>query len=173
MKTRNMVLVSMAFILTTALMVSFSMSKVNLLIQGKEMPVFFGEELIVQNAEKAVGALKVEKAVRVGRAVKAQVTPAPKISAPLPIFPPKVTYQVLPQYPMTILERGLSGTTLLSIYVGLNGKPEKVELKSSSGLAEMDQSAIAAVSQWIFEPARQGGQAIASWFEIPVRFEVK
>lgn len=177
MRTKTGVLVGMVFILAAALMVSFSMSRSNVFVQSREMPVFFGEELIVNKVAETSVAMPVSIVVAkplVAKVAKAQVVPAPapKVAAPFPIFPPKISYQVLPQYSMRALEKGLSGTTLLSVYIGVSGKPEKVAVKSSSGVAELDRSAQAAVSKWIFEPASQGGQAIASWFEVPVRFSI-
>lgn len=174
MSARNLSLVAVGIILLAALTVGFLVSRPALWVRNRNIPVFAGEEITVKavTAIKSKTALKVERAVK---AVKAKTMPVlePKLATPLPIFPPKIFYRVLPEYPVSALEQGLEGTTLLSIYIGAAGKPEKVEIKSSSGVAELDQSAVAAVSEWKFNPASQGGAAIASWFEIPVRFEVK
>lgn len=154
-------------------------------VTTKSIPVFVGEEVTVRKA--AESTIVVEKVFRAERALKAKKVafakasmakgvaplPTPKVTAPLPIIPPSVTFKVLPSYPVSALEKGLEGTILLSIYVGLNGQPERIEAKVSSGVQELDEAAIGAVSQWRFSPATQGGQAIASWYEIPVRFEVK
>jgi protein TonB len=126
--------------------------------------VFAGEEVLVSSVAKP--------AVQVASKAISAPTPMPTAVAPLPIFPPKIIYSVLPQYPSSALSQGLEGTTLLSVYVGLNGAAEKVEVKASSGLAELDDAAAAAVAQWKFNPALQGGTAIASCFEVPVRFDV-
>lgn len=141
-------------------------------------PVFMGEEILVQRGVKAVTAVKGITAVRTERAVTAVKAttapmPTPKVAAPLPIIPPAVTFKVLPEYPASALEKSLGGMVVLSVYVGLNGQPEKIETKVSSGIAEMDGSAAKAVSQWRFNPASRGGTAMASWFEVPVRFEIK
>jgi len=178
MKTNNLTLVAIGIILIAALMVSFLMSRSSVLVQKKEMPIFMGD-LVVINKAPAVEAAKVSPAtVAASKAIampKAASTPMPqpKVVTPLPIMPPKISYRVLPQYPKSALQKGLAGTTVLSIYVGLNGNPEKVEVKSSSGVAELDQSAVTAVSQWKFNPATLGSNALASWFEVPIRFEVK
>ncbi|MFH1684472.1 MAG: energy transducer TonB [Candidatus Margulisiibacteriota bacterium] len=175
MKTKNVSLVAVGVILIAAVMVSFLMSRTSSFVQKSEMPLFMGQEMVVQN--KAVGvveAVKVAKAVRINRAVKAvsNPMPQPKVAAPLPIFPPKVSFSVLPQYPVTALEQGLQGTTILSIYVGMSGAAEDVQIKASSGVSELDQSAVAAATQWKFNPAAQGGSALASWFEVPVSFRI-
>jgi protein TonB len=80
--------------------------------------------------------------------------------------------QILPPYPPLALEQGLSGTTLLSVFIGVSGVPEKVEVRNSSGVAEFDHAATQAVFKWQFSPATQAGVAVASWLDIPVRFEV-
>jgi protein TonB len=117
--------------------------------------------------------IKVERAVKAEKAIWAAKAPMPQAAQPLPIVPPAITFKVLPSYPSAVLEKGRKGMVLLSVYVGLSGQPEKVEVKSSSGVAELDKSATEAVSQWKFSPAIQGGSALASWFEVPVRFEIK
>ncbi len=145
----------------------------------KSVPVFMGEEIVVNRAIKADKAFMIEKAVRVERALKVerainvQTAPMPKFVAPLPIVPPSITFKVLPAYPSTALEKNLQGMVLLSVYVGLSGQPERIETRTSSGIAELDDSAARAVSQWKFAPATQGGAALSSWFEVPVRFELK
>jgi TonB family protein len=164
MKTKTLSLISIAAVLTAAVMVSYLMTRPALFVKESSIPIFMGEELIIQKAaEKTVTAVKVQSVP----------APVPKVAAPLPILPPRVSYRVLPEYPVSALQQGLQGTAILSIYVGLSGAAERVELKSSSGVAELDRSAVAAVSEWKFNPAIRGGAAIASWFEVPVRFAIK
>lgn len=127
-------------------------------------PVFIGDEVMVQRVAPA-RTMAVETATA--------PLPVPPMAAPLPIVPPSISYKVLPVYPASALAKGLEGAVLLSVYVGLNGQPEKVETKVSSGMKEFDASAVKAVSEWKFTPAAQGGAAMASWYEVPVRFEVK
>ncbi|MBU0671905.1 MAG: energy transducer TonB [Candidatus Margulisbacteria bacterium] len=181
MKTDKLSIVAIGSILIAAIMVGYIVARPAIFVEKKSAPIFMGEELTVkrgvegirgqQRAIEVKKAVRVEKAVRAERAVKAESIPMvqPKV---LPIIPPMISYRVLPEYPMSALEKGLTGTTILSIYVGMAGSPDKVEVKASSGVAELDQSAITAVSQWKFSPAAQGGQALASWFEVPVRFEL-
>ncbi|MDD5383211.1 MAG: energy transducer TonB [Candidatus Margulisbacteria bacterium] len=135
---------------------------------GKEL-VFLGETVTVNQAAKTISAVPAKQAIR----TVSVPAPAPQIAAPLPIMPPVITFKVLPVYPAAALQKGLEGTALLSVYIGLNGQPEKVEVKTSSGVPEFDGSAVQAVEQWRFTPAAQGSAALASWYEIPVRFEVK
>ena len=158
MKTKAIYFVKISLILLAAVAVSYLISRPNIFVPRKSVPMFVGQEIL--------------KAAQVAK-VKVVPVPAPKVVVPLPIFPPKVSFKVLPQYPASALQQGLGGAVLLSVYIGANGSPGQVQVKTSSGIAELDKSAVAAVSQWRFEPASQGGRAIASWYELPIRFEVK
>lgn len=164
MKTKTMSLVTLGIILVAAVAVSYLVSRPMAMEREKVVPVFMGGELTVPN--------KIVKPISLTKVISAPI-PQPEISAPLPIVPPGISYRVLPQYPASALKQGLEGVTVLSVYIGLNGTIQNVGVKSSSGVAELDQSAMAAVSQWKFNPASQGGTALASWFELPVRFTLQ
>ena len=173
MRDKNMVLVAVGMILVSAIIVGYLVAKPIGFAQKKEAPIFWGEEIAVQSKSATLIGQKVSpKASAVVRATKvigATPTPQPKV---LPIFPPSISYSVLPEYPVSALQKGLAGTTVLSIYVGLQGKPEMIKVKTSSGVSELDRAASLAVSKWQFSPAMQGGAAIASWFEVPVSFVI-
>jgi len=132
-------------------------------------PVFTDEVTIVNKV------MPVERS-NIVSAVKTVVVPVlkPGTPAPLPpVLPPKVIYKVMPVYPLSALEKCSEGTVILSVYIGASGIPEKIENKVSSGIVELDESAANAVSQWRFDPASRGSQAIDCWFEIPVSFRIK
>jgi protein TonB len=175
MRAKTLPLVGIGMMLVATVAVGYLVSRPALFVGQKSMPVFMGEGITVQRASKGITAIKAERAVKVERAMKAVSQPVtqPKIAAPLPILPPQVSCRILPEYPLSALEQGRQGTALLSVYVGVSGTPERIEIRSSSGVSELDRSALAAVSQWKFAPATQGGRAMASWFELPVRFEIK
>jgi periplasmic protein TonB len=61
---------------------------------------------------------------------------------------------------------------LLRVYVLPSGQPEVVELKHSSGSSRLDESALSAVRQWRFVPARRGSEAVAAWVVVPVSFSL-
>lgn len=132
------------------------------LSQKHQVPAFqFTEELIVYPS-----AVKVQ--------AKAETVPAPKPAvAPLPLIPPRVIFKTLPLYPESALAKGLEGTVLLSVFVSKSGDTGKVEVSNSSGVAELDNAAVSAVSEWKFEAASQGGAAVESWYKIPVTFKIK
>ena len=131
-------------------------------------PVFAGEEIQVIRPT----AVKTATVVAAKTAV-VQPTMQPIRSVPLPIVPPSVTQQITPVYPQAALDNAQEGQVLLSVYIGDNGQPWKVEVKNSSGNNDLDLAAISALWQWRFSPASQSGAAIASWFEIPVKFALQ
>ena len=134
-------------------------------------PVFIGEEVAVRGQVKANEGMRAGTAIKAIEVPKAIAQPAPvQSSLPLPMVPPSVTNKVLPAYPATALSNGVEGVALLSVLVGLSGQAERIEVKASSGAAELDAAAVQAVQQWRFSPAARGGAALASWFELPVRF---
>jgi protein TonB len=47
-----------------------------------------------------------------------------------------------------------------------------VRLHTSSGSSLLDDAAIAAVNKWRFVPARQGGNPVAAWVQVPVAFKL-
>lgn len=144
---------------------------------SSNVPIFMGEEVTVHKTATMTPAISLTKPLAVSRAKDAAVVrvvpvPQPKV-VPLPIVPPSIAASVLPVYPAKALADGREGLVLLSVYIGLTGQPEEIETKTSSGYPELDSAATQAVAQWKFFSATQGGQALASWFEIPVRFVIK
>jgi TonB family protein len=134
-------------------------------------PVFIGEEMTVRGQGKANVGMKAGRAIKAIEVPKALTQPSPvQTSLPLPIVPPSVTSQVLPAYPATALQHGVEGAVVLSVLVGLSGQADQIMVKASSGAEALDAAAVQAVKQWRFSPAAQGGSALASWFELPVRF---
>ena len=184
MRVNQKYMVAVDIILLVAIITGYFIAKTAIFEKKSELPVFIGEGIFVQQgAEVLKGVQPVKKVIKVKKAVQAkpaldasksvaQPLPQPKAAAPLPIVPPKISYGILPQYPASALQEGLEGTAILSIYIGSSGKAENIEVRSSSGASELDKAAVSAVSQWEFNPATQGGTAISSWFEVPVRFVI-
>jgi len=111
-----------------------------------------------------------------------QPSPAPTASvavpAPAPVVstPPRFTGAGLdnPQAEYPLMSRRLkeSGRVVLRVLVDPAGRPDKIELDRSSGFTRLDESALAAVRQWHFIPARQGDQAVAQWVNVSIPFEL-
>lgn len=75
-----------------------------------------------------------------------------------------------PVYPRMSRRLGEQGTVVLHVLISGQGLPERVELRTSSGFARLDQSALDAVPRWRFVPGQRQGVPEAMWFNVPVRF---
>lgn len=78
-----------------------------------------------------------------------------------------------PPYPYQARTRGHEGLVVLAAEVREDGRVNSIRLKRSSGYSSLDQSALATVRSWLFEPAKRLGMAVASVVEIPVRFSLQ
>ena len=82
---------------------------------------------------------------------------------------PRVTHQVNPVYKPDSEGFRISGTVLVGLVVSSKGEPKDVHVVRSLEKA-VDQSAVEAVQQWRFEPARKGGQPVAVRITVEIRF---
>jgi protein TonB len=73
-------------------------------------------------------------------------------------------------HPAALRERGIEGTVLLRVKVDVQGRAADVQLLAGSGWRLFDEAALQQVRGCRFIPAMQGGQAVDSWVEFPVRF---
>jgi len=78
-----------------------------------------------------------------------------------------------PNYPLTARKLGLQGTVVLRVEVTSDGVPRQMSVLKSSGARILDESALRAVQQWTFVPARRGGEPIALWMDVPIRFDLR
>jgi len=101
------------------------------------------------------------------------------LAAPLPsdermtLARPRYGENPKPVYPPEARKKGYQGEVLLRAEVLTNGRVGEVELKKSSGHEILDRSALAAVKQWKFIPAREGEKTVAVWVTIPVTFQLQ
>lgn len=68
---------------------------------------------------------------------------------------------------------GEEGRVVLRVFVDIDGRPEQVELKNSSGFPRLDQAAEDAVRRWKFVPAKRGDEVVATWVAVPIVFNLK
>jgi protein TonB len=86
---------------------------------------------------------------------------------------PQVVHNPSPEYPAEALAAGKEGRVVLRVKVGADGRVQAASVQRSSGHAEFDQAALAAVRRWQFRPATHMGVAIAKEIAVPVRFEIR
>jgi len=101
----------------------------------------------------------------------AQAAVAPE---PPPIILPRFNADYLqnpaPAYPPLARRMHEQGKVLIRVLVSVDGMPEKIELKASSGYPRLDQSALETIRNWKFVPARQGDQKVTAWVIVPITF---
>jgi periplasmic protein TonB len=86
------------------------------------------------------------------------------------ISPPRVTHQVTPQNkPDDDKGFRISGTVLVGLVVSSTGEPKDVHVVKSLD-KDIDQSAVEAVKQWHFDPAKKGDQPVAVRITVEIRF---
>lgn len=92
--------------------------------------------------------------------------------APLESVDQQATYARLspPKYPKSALQAGAEGKVLLELALDAKGGVQSVEVSESSGHAELDAAAVAAVETWRFNPAQDDGRAVATRIAVPVQF---
>jgi len=89
------------------------------------------------------------------------------VTLPVPIYKPE------PEYPEEARKAKYQGTVRLFIEIDATGHvmPASIRVIRSLGL-ELDENAIACVSQWRFKPAIKGGNPIAVQAEVSVNFQL-
>jgi len=79
-----------------------------------------------------------------------------------------------PAYPRMAKQRGITGTVLLQVLVGIDGRPLDVTVAKSSGNRELDEAARAQVlRRWSFQPAQKDGQVVQAIGMVPIEFALR
>jgi TonB family protein len=78
-----------------------------------------------------------------------------------------------PIYPKEARDKGYEGEVVLRVEVLTNGQVGQIEMRKSSGYELLDHSALTAVKQWKFIPAKKGDVAIPLWVNIPIKFQLQ
>jgi len=129
-----------------------------MIIDGKPHAVLFTVTVRFKLDEKspdkafekfAAGAVKVEKDIK----------------------PPKLVKEVSPVYPEIARLSEVQGVVILSVKTGPDGKVQDVMVLRSIPL--LDQAAIDAVRQWVYEPFVIDGKPVTAVFTVTVNFQLK
>lgn len=87
--------------------------------------------------------------------------------------PPTPVNRMPPQYPNSLLKKGVGGKVVVTCVVDTGGQTISSKIKQSSGQPELDKAALQAVGRWKFKPARRNGKPMQATCNIPFTFEVK
>ena len=101
----------------------------------------------------------------------------PIVETPPPLFKhaardPRYERDFQPDYPSTLLVRGIEGKATLRVLVGTDGRVREAIVVSAShpdfGKAAVRQ----ALRAWRFKPATRGGSPVEDWVTLPVSFVI-
>jgi TonB family protein len=79
---------------------------------------------------------------------------------------------VAPLFAEEAMKAKFTGTVKVSFVVGLDGKPDRMEVTQRLGLGQ-DEAVIAALREWRFEPGRKGGKAVPVEAELVATFRLR
>jgi Ca-activated chloride channel family protein len=88
------------------------------------------------------------------------------------IVGPKAVYSPIPPYPPSAQQDRVTGEVFMEAVVDENGRVQSVRV-TRSARADLDDSAVATLKTWRFEPARQNGQAVPAKIDITMAFNLK
>ena len=86
---------------------------------------------------------------------------------------PVALSEIRPRYPDAARTLGQEGKVTVRLRVTETGEVESAEIGRSSGIAALDQSAVAATRKARFKPAAQGGTPISSEMELQFEFRLE
>jgi TonB family protein len=87
---------------------------------------------------------------------------------------PKVVLQVKPQYTPEAMQARIEGTVVMNAVVRTDGTPGDIKVtKSLDTQYGLDNQAVAALSQWRFEPGLKDGKPVPVRVTIEMRFTLK
>lgn len=87
------------------------------------------------------------------------------------IRPPRLIKEVAPVYPPAATQAGVEGVVILEAQTDIYGRVMNIKVLRSIPL--LDQAAVEAVRQWIYEPAVIDGKPRSIIFTVTVRFSLK
>jgi TonB family protein len=77
-----------------------------------------------------------------------------------------------PEYPEIARKNGIEGRTVVRALIDFDGSISATEIFSSSGDESLDNAAVSAVRQSMFEPASHDGKPVKVWVSIPIQFKL-
>jgi protein TonB len=78
-----------------------------------------------------------------------------------------------PAYPSLSARLGETGRTVYKVWIGVDGKPQRAELVSSSGFTRLDKAAYDTVMAWRYVPGMRNGVAETMAVNVPIHWELR
>ena len=98
---------------------------------------------------------------------------APPVSVQLPSSQADYLKNPKPPYPRAAWNLGESGRTLVRVWVGPDGRPQRAEVIQSSGSPRLDKASYDAVMAWRYVPGKRGGVPELMSVDVPMVWEMK
>jgi protein TonB len=102
-------------------------------------------------------------------AIEPTPAPAPVVVTP-PVFNADYLANPAPPYPPLSRRIGEQGRVVLRVHVTPGGTVDEAQVRTSSGHARLDDSALETVKRWNFVPAKRGAEPVAAWVLVPISF---
>lgn len=128
-----------------------------------------------KKSEKEQAENKEQQKSFAGKETSGRVDPnaiATRAAESEPVFDAAYLNNPAPSYPSFAKKRGIQGKVLLAVVVKVDGTPLSVAVSHSSGSSTLDESALDAVKQWRFIPAKRSGQLVQANVIVPVEFKI-
>lgn len=77
-----------------------------------------------------------------------------------------------PEYPLLARRKGEEGKVVLRALINLKGRPEQVEIQTSSGSPRLDEAARQAVLRAVFKPHLEDGKPVMVYAIVPIKFQL-
>lgn len=152
----------------------------------KQKPKATPSERLIKQVEKRKNVESVENHTPASTPSPAEATPiaTPQVlNHDAPVAPSNDTYvpansnvaylnNPAPEYPLIARQRHWQGTVLFRVHVNADGQALQVNIQHSSGHDILDESALDAVKDWHFVPAKRGDIPETSWVTVPIVFEL-
>lgn len=89
-----------------------------------------------------------------------------------PVFDAAYLQNPAPDYPPLSRRLREEGRLVLRVRVGVDGRAEEIQVRTSTGHPRLDQTGIQTVRRWRFVPARRGADKVPAWVLIPITFNL-
>ncbi len=143
---------------------------------GAEPPPPTPQSPVATPVAPRVEAAPAPPAARAGTAVPAgeRAVEGPRFT-PYDVKPELVDGQRVAQalaerYPPMLRAAGIGGTVVLWVFIDADGVVTDTRVAQSSGHDQLDEAARVAMSDMAFTPARNRGEPVAVWTQVPVTF---
>jgi len=87
------------------------------------------------------------------------------------VTPPRIIHKVEPEYTAEARGARVQGTVVVEVVINQEGRPTEITVVSPAGYG-LDESAEAAIQQWVFLPGRKNGRPVPVLATVEVNFRL-